>query len=273
MHECKGLFDHLYAVKPVVLGKPKRSILRGFDPWPLSHFWSGLHHGDHHPCQALTWQIKTTREQSLIVQLNDVPGVCLLLCNGKAVGLYGEEQSSRRASWALHPGPGNSPLKPAGTNELSLVLLQTELDDQSLNLITRGLSIYITQQNLTRDAQWAFAPWAIPDASTFVPMKGVKPGQPRWYRTEFEIAAASQSRVNSTALALTLQGMSKGQVYLNGRNLCRYWWGTMQGKPISGAGSLPIAIPSTLLHSDQPNQLLIFDEHGCSPSKVAIATS
>ncbi len=278
MGEPTGLHDHFYAVKSLPLGKAKLTTVRGFDPWALGQYWSGLRFGDHSPCDALVWEVKVQREQSLVIELREAPGDWLLQCNGKAVGVYSQEQSSGFVRVVLHEGKGH--IKP-GSNELKLVHLGKLSDAREATQVVKGLQVYLTTDNLTNDATFAYAPWsppapasaapqalALPSASAsqvspFVNLKQThKPGQPCWFRTHFSSASTA------TPISIELSGMSKGQLYLNGRNLCRYWVGTPQGKPLPGQASF--YLPQPWLRSDESNELMLFDEHGFAPTKCRL---
>ena len=68
-----------------------------------------------------------------------------------------------------------------------------------------------------------------------------------------------------------LSGLSKGQAYLNGHALGRYFVSNAKGKAVDPA--LPLPIPFAWLNEEGENELLIFDEHGFAPSKVKINVS
>jgi len=64
---------------------------------------------------------------------------------------------------------------------------------------------------------------------------------------------------------LDLTGMTKGQVYLNGKHAAHYFETDAEGKPVEPAGPTPV--PASWLKEGE-NELLIFDEHGGNPAKV-----
>jgi len=65
---------------------------------------------------------------------------------------------------------------------------------------------------------------------------------------------------------LSMNGMSKGQVYVNGHHVGRYFTSTAKGKPVGPQTSL--LIPAGFLHTGGGNEIAIFDEHGFVPTKV-----
>ena len=70
------------------------------------------------------------------------------------------------------------------------------------------------------------------------------------------------------AIALDTTGLTKGQAYINGNALGRFFASTPDGKAIEP--TLELAVPSCWINKDAPNELLIFDEHGASPAKVKL---
>ncbi len=264
MEESYGLVDHFYAVKPVSLGKPKSAQVRGFDPWSLGQYWSGLRFGDHSLCDVLLWDVKVQREQALVIELRGLPGEWLVQCNGNAVGVYSHDQSSGYGRTVLHHGKG---IIKTGGNELKLIHLGKLTGTTSAAQVAKYMQLFVTTQNLTEDAAFAYAPWlppvSVPASSPFVNLKPAhKAGQPCWYRTNFSLASPT------APIGIELSGMSKGQLYLNGKNLSRYWVGSPQGKPLPGQSQ--VYLPTPWLHSGQPNELMLFDEHGYAPTKCRL---
>ena len=62
--------------------------------------------------------------------------------------------------------------------------------------------------------------------------------------------------------------MSKGQLYLNGHNVGRYFVATATGKAVPPQRFY--YLPEPWLRTDTPNDLLIFDEHGKPPGKCRL---
>src|SRR5690606_38617250 len=85
---------------------------------------------------------------------------------------------------------------------------------------------------------------------------------PRWFRSTFSVARAD------VPLWLEPRGMSKGQVYLNGHNVGRYFVATADGKAVPPQSRY--YLPEPWLHTDKPNELILFDEHGKHPGKCRL---
>ena len=88
------------------------------------------------------------------------------------------------------------------------------------------------------------------------------PSQPSWFRCAFDVASLD------APLTLELTAMSKGQVILNGHNLGRYWQQTREGKIIDS--QTHHYLPESWLKLDEPNELMLFDEHGRTPDKCKL---
>jgi hypothetical protein len=63
--------------------------------------------------------------------------------------------------------------------------------------------------------------------------------------------------------------MFKGQLYLNGYHVSRYFVATPDGKTLPPQDRY--LLPDPLLHHGRENELVLFDEHGGNPAKVRIA--
>ena len=62
--------------------------------------------------------------------------------------------------------------------------------------------------------------------------------------------------------------MTKGQIYLNGKHVCRYFVATPDGKAIPPQQRY--LLPDAWLHHGRENDLVLFDEHGAGPAKVRL---
>ncbi|MDQ1004409.1 beta-galactosidase [Neobacillus niacini] len=82
--------------------------------------------------------------------------------------------------------------------------------------------------------------------------------EPCWYKTTFTTSLQSTDNVK---VKIRLDGLSKGTFWVNGFCLGRYWQIGPQEE---------YKIPASILY--QENELIIFDEEGCSPLQVKIET-
>ncbi len=83
-----------------------------------------------------------------------------------------------------------------------------------------------------------------------------------WWKVKFEVTDTS------TPLFLDATGLTKGQLHLNGRHLCRYWVATATGKQVPPQSMY--YLPGPWLKEGKGNELVIFDEHGGAPSKCKL---
>ena len=88
------------------------------------------------------------------------------------------------------------------------------------------------------------------------------PSQPSWLGCTFTIKSLD------TPLYLEPHGMSKGQIYLNGSNLGRYFVSTHAGKAVGPHNKC--LVPASWLREQEPNELILFDEYGRSPSRCKL---
>ena len=103
---------------------------------------------------------------------------------------------------------------------------------------------------------------AIVPESAFKPVKGKLEG-PAWWRATFTTTG------KATPLMLDLAGLTKGQVYLNGKHLGRYFIATAEGKKVAPQDSMWLPDP-WLREPGAVNELTVFDEHGHSPARCRL---
>lgn len=253
--ESKGLFGHLYMVEPVKLPKPK--IIAGVmpDPFELGGYIKHMSHGERHPADTLTWEINGKGTHGVAIDIDDLACPAMLFVNDQAHGLYHPLFSGGFERFTLVTG---QTLK-RGRNILKLALFE-KFDPKKHAL--GAITMYRSKLQVTSGAQWSFAPWTPPDDAAFEPVGNTRGQLPCWLRTTFAVKQADQP------LWLEPNGMTKGQIYLNGRNVGRYFVATADGKPVDGQKRY--YLPQPWLHTDQPNELMLFDEHGCIPSRVRL---
>jgi hypothetical protein len=254
--ESKGLWGHVYTLKPLALGKPKVVSGRAPDPFTLSGYWDQLRVGDHRSADALIWSVSVPAAGPGVLDICDLPLRCMVQVNGRSLDMYDPTLSAHHLRLVV-------PLK-RGRNEIKLALTRALPPKTDAG---KFLRLYQTVQNLSAKAQWSFAPWTIPAAAAFQPAgapgagagTGGKTGAgtPRWFRTQFQV------RPTQVPLWLEPRGLTKGQIILNGHNIGRYFVATPAGQPVPP--QTRYYLPEPWLHTDQPNDLLLFDEHGRSP--------
>src|SRR5690606_33976707 len=124
----------------------------------------------------------------------------------------------------------------------------------------KAVKVYQATATLT-EGKWWFRPWEPPAASAFAKLPRTLPAQPAWFRTSFSVSDAS------VPLWFEPRGMTKGQLYLNGHNIGRYFVATRDRKRVPPQARY--YLPEPWLKVGQRNELLVFDEHGATPAKSA----
>lgn len=252
--ERKGVWGEAFEVAPLKLPPPKimtadpEEILKLKVPiWEVSE-------GDTSSPERLTWTITHKRRTPIIMRLvGNVPSGLLML-NGKVINITDST------------GPLFVVLQPdqlaKGANLLQLTLHNSSGAADILNNFAKFVEFYEGTASFTAKADAAFAKWEPPAATAFVPVKTpAKSKGPTWWRATFTPTEVE------TPMALDATGLSKGQLYINGRNVSRYFV-SVDGKAV--APQTNYLIPRPLLRAKQPNELLVFDEQGASPAKCRL---
>lgn len=253
MGEQKGLFGDLLAVKPIRLKQPETTEKPAADPFALTRF---VHHGrkdDRTRRPRYTWSITHRRKTPLVLVLDGRRPQMLLMVNGQPIAIDGGQGMVGR--YVLMQG---TELK-RGVNQITLAALGTVRDDFRPTEVVR---LY-EGEPLTDSAEWAYARWQMPDDHQFDALPARLASQPTWFRTTFN--------VKSTDVPLWLEpnGMTKGQIYLNGHNVGRYFVATATGAKVPPQKRY--YLPEPWLNVDGANELVLFDEHGRSPAKCRLA--
>jgi len=189
----------------------------------------------------VSYALTTRAGEGLELSLLSFPQYAWILVNGRVVGEHA----------------GDMPL--ANGEDFSSFVLDEHLSEPSvqLDIVFYGdtptdFDSHVRLYSYPKNAElhdWAFRPWTDPGtAGTAVA------GNPTWWQCEFD-----RPRIPAP-LFLATEGLSKGQVWLNGHAVGRYWTiGPQQS----------LYIPDSWLQAR--NRLVIFDEHGKSPERVYLA--
>ncbi|MEM1210141.1 MAG: beta-galactosidase [Planctomycetota bacterium] len=258
--DTKGLASHLYHVSPVKLPKLEVTPAIAPDPFELDGYVAQRRFGDRPPADRVSFTIKATGRKPMILDVRAFPQDAVLLINDQPVALVAHADAGL-ASLRLPLTPGNEPFS-SGTNTVTLALYD-HLDPKAKP--ANHIRLFRCETSVTSKGQWKFAKWTVPAHDQFAPMPKATPALPAWYRTTFDLATAPTT---DTPLYADLRGLSKGQAYLNGHNLGRYFVATATGKAVPPQSL--IYLPEPWLHTDRPNTLTLFDEHGKLPTKVKL---
>jgi len=251
--DLKGIPSHLMQVKTIRLTKPKITDTPSPDPFELSDYVHNRRLGEQTPAHTLTWTVKPESRKPVILDIQGLPCKAVIKVNGEPVELYLAGPHAHYQRLILDPAD-DGPFT-GGKNVVELALLAPlpgKLD------VLKHVSMYQVTGIVTQSAEWAFARWAMPAEETFengAPEKKVN--RPMWYRATFNVSSTDQP------LCFEPRGLSKGQIYLNGHNVGRFFMADEKGKP--RGPQKHYYLPEPWLKTDEPNVLTIFAEHGGKP--------
>lgn len=250
-----GVTDHAWSVTPFKAEKPK--IVHG-DPIELMSVRSPLwhvHKGDMSDAARLTWTISHKRKTPLFVRLSPISGSGLLLLNGTPIQYF-----ERSSSCLVYIDAE----KLVRGNNLIQITMNTSTE-QHMAELTQAVSFLEGVENLTAKAEWAFASWdSPPSPSSFAPpsVKDRRDHGPVWWRANFFADEGDEP------VWFEASGLTKGQIYLNGKHVGRYFVATPDGKTVPP--QVRYLLPRPWIDTTGPNEITIFDEHGGNATKTKL---
>ena len=249
--EHKGLFGHLWSVEPLRSGKGEVHEAEPLDVLAFKAPLWNVAPGDATESKRLRWSVPGRHKGGLLVRLNPHGHRGLVLLNGQPIRYFDAS------------GPDTIFLEPAqlskGKATLELALLGG--GNSALRDMAEAIEFLDCDESLTAKAEWSFAKWEQPPASAFH-TEHKRGHEPRWWKATFPLAHAAD-------LWLDTDGLSKGQAYVNGKHLGRYFTQTDSGQRVGPQTSL--YVPSAWLHAGKDNEVVLFDEHGFAPAKVRLS--
>jgi len=258
MHEGKGLVQHLHEVKPKRVGKPKIVATPPRRPFQHRPYIEGLHNGDVTTGQDVQWTFEHRTRSALIVEIGGAHTPALILLNDQCIGIYAGQTGRPLVHLVLDESGGLR--KGRNTFQLAPLFAGGEAE------LEHAVRFFDSKAILTDKATWSFAKWEQPRPNLFKPHDKIRSkalqGRPVWYRAAFTCSEAPRS------LWVEPNGLSKGQIYLNGRNVGRYFVGTHNGHPIGPQHRY--YLPDSWVNHSEPNDIVLFEEHGRDPSNVKL---
>lgn len=256
LSERKGIADHVHEVETLKAGSPK--LVRG-EPLEVLAFrsplWS-LRPGDSTEPDRITWTINHRKKTPVIIHLNNLPVRGLLVVENTTIGYVDQAGPRTIVLDADKFSRGSAQV------QLAVIADGNPITADVLKAVDHAVSFDDAIAVLSAKADWAFAKWEPPAASAYKPAKGVKADGPRWWKSAFKAAKTA------APLYLEATGLTKGQLYVNGRHLGRYYAGDTTGKALPG--QVRYLIPPSWLKPGAENDIVLFDEHGASPAKVRL---
>jgi hypothetical protein len=255
--ENKGIFGDIWSATPMKPGKP---AVKPGEPVDILTFRSPLWEiqpGDLTSPNRLTWTIQHRRKTPIIVMLPCFPGRGLMLLNNTPVA-YLDQGTCDRFVFAAEQLKG-------GTNTFQVALLgegpSAADEEEAFAILSGQTEFYEGDLAISDKAEWAFAKWEAPRGSAFhKPKSGEPHNGPTWWRTNFPVSEPH-------ALLFEAAGLTKGQIYINGKHLCRYFVATAGGKAVPPQSQYLIPAPWLM---EGENEIMIFDEHGASPGRTRV---
>ncbi|MEM6505660.1 MAG: beta-galactosidase [Planctomycetota bacterium] len=255
----KGLPDHLYTVKAIKTGKPVVARQPAGDPFRVVGMAYRQRAGARPMSESLTWSIKPEPRKPVLLEIDGLAQPCVIRVNEAPIGYYTAEPAGQVTRLLLDPAELEA--MTGGKNSVGLELLEPLGSGVK---IEKHVRFYQTAGTATPKEGWAFAPWTIPthDDAGWRDVPKALPSQPGWFCAAFDIESSD------AALYLEPNGMSKGQIVLNGHNVSRYWQQTREGRIVGPQERY--LLPAPWLKVDESNSLMLFDEHGRTPDKCKL---
>ncbi len=247
----QGLAGHLLDVKPTKLPKPSIEFGPRVDPFPLSGYVPRCHRDDRSPRRRYTFDVRVGRRGPLVLVMRGNRPRSVILVDDQPVAIDSADGVTGR--YIIQP--------PEGSSRVKLVLSLIDEAQEGFSPLNHA-TLYETVENLSEEANWWYARWEKPADEAFGAMPTRTPALPCWYRTTFPAADTSRP------LFLHIDGMSKGQIYLNGANVGRYFVGTSTGSHVPPQNRY--YLPEPWLRTDGDNELILFEEHGKVPNQCRL---
>jgi len=232
--EPKGLFGPIYDAEAMSLKfklQRAETFPRRIVPRQHVHYLPALEH-------AAVWEavanVSLSRVTPLHLSFTDIPHPVAVICNERTAGFF-PAGCNNFGDVTL-----GAELK-KGRNVIKL-LLWGDVSDQTLE----SFSLHSLLETLSHDAAWSFRPWGTPTRGGHI----VGKDQPAWYAAKF---TCDERHV---PLFLHLAGAKKGQLFLNGHNVGRFW--TIGPQEY-------YYLPACWLQHD--NELMLFEEQGLIPRR------
>ena len=265
LREPKGMCDHLWEVTPIKPGKPE--VVEAEPVAPLDHHKPlyEMRPGDVTHPYRLEWTVTHRKRSPLFLTVGPVACRGELIVNDQPVAFLDAGELARHTIEGDELHRGKNVVHFAPFNEEG-----SDGDPEHVTAVAHEMSASLTVQEgtgrLTAKGEFGFAKWEPPLPTLFESIAKSKPPEaagPTWWRCRFDVDSAGAVG----APTLDVNGMTKGQVYLNGRHAGGYFVADAAGETVPPGG--PIPLPAGWF-TDGENELLIFDEHGGSPAKVQL---
>lgn len=265
MDEGKGLIQHIHEVGVLRTGKHTIVDSRPIRPFELKPYLHGMHANAASSARHFAWSFMHRRKSGIILELAGALTPAIIVVNDTPVGFYAGSTGRPSMRVVLD----DEPLR-RGKNEIRIAPIGVEPEESD---IADAVKFYESKSVITEKAAWAFAKWQEPKATSYRVLKKdtikENQGRPIWYRSTFTI---DREPVRNS-LWFEPTGLKKGQLYVNGKNVGRYFAATHEGKSVGPQKRLYLPPAWLKFGEDQKNKIVIFEEHGASPEKCRITAA
>jgi len=238
MGEEKGLYGHVYDAKAIKPGKfkikPADSFPKRIVPRNMVHL---MKHLETSPIWEASIDFPLTKVSPIHMTFSGIPNHLAVFCNKRPCGFFTKGDSN----WGdLTLG---ADLK-TGKNTVKFMIW----GDPDIDALD-NVKFHLLNEPLSAGMKWSYRHWTFPDSSVGEPILG----KSCWYATKFKAPA------NNDPLFVRIFGTKKGQLFLNGRNIGRFW---------SAGPQEYYYLPECWMQEE--NTLMLFAENGSMPTRCKL---
>jgi len=254
--EPKGIYGGVYEVKQFAAGRASLVTAAPLRPLDFrSPLWR-VHDDERTDPQRASWSFTHRRKSPILMTMDPAPVRGLVVLNDEPI------------HWIKGAAPLKLALTPEmlrqGKNELQIAVLG-DMESVFKDLVA-ATKFREGVGDLCEKADWAFARWEPPSPGRYEPVTkssmSDSSGRAVWWRASFGTPETD------VPMYFDANGLTKGQIFVNGRNLGRYFVATADGKSIPPQRLY--YVPAPWLNADGENTIEIFDEHGAAPRKCSL---
>lgn len=241
--QAKGIFGHVYHAKPLPKKRYRIKEMDGFSkrivPRARTHLISQL---QKMPAYQAEVDLALTKVSPVQMTFTSVPHTFAVFCNERLSGFF---ENTNGVAWGDLTLAGG--LK-KGKNRIRLVVWG-DVTQKSLG----DIRYYQLAEPLSGGGAWSWAPWSLPQGQRATNVKNSQ-DYPKWFSAKFK------GPKEPAPVFLKINGARKGQLYLNGRNVGRFW----------NIGPQEYwYLPEIWLQEE--NELWLFDETGRRPQRCTLS--
>lgn len=268
MRQRKGVFGELLEVVALKVPAPKVETVSPMELLPIRSPMPGVFPGDATHPDRMSWTINHRRKTDLVLNMEHVDWTGAVFLNGEPLTVLTTGVPIRE----IIP---NDALK-AGNNTIEIALIESDgTIAEAYKRIRKEAQFYEVKGGLSEGGAWSFASFESPSDKAFesvtrASLTGAAAKKPSgvatWWRARFESPAALsdagfvESFTAGGGLWFDATGLGKGQLFLNGRSLGRYFVSTPDGKAVGT--QTRYWLPTSWLRAEGENELMVFDELG-----------